>query len=366
MKHNDPDAAPAGLHGPAPAQASVEGVPEDSRLVDTGSRLDGVRLFRRREQKYEVGSGAAAFLREEIGRRLPRFEFDTGHPTTFITTVYFDTQGRDFYHLAERSYDDNVKIRVKEYYYPLSGAAPLTDGAGVLPLNGSVKYLTSPYCYVELKQSASGLVIKKRFGILKRDLALLLRGEDVWPILLRMTPSAELKSLEEVYTELSRYLKTYSVGITSVVNYRRSVYQESEEALRITFDDQLCVYAPPDTLYEDMEALTPEILGKPVRRSEKVILEIKCPGEYPEWLRNAMRHHSTRRLSKFTASVRLLISGGGGSNGGSHGGSHGGSNGGLAAGAKGPNGDHSDSTPRPPRHESSGDSDTEQMAGFFN
>ncbi len=278
-----------------------------------------MQLFRRKEQKYEVGPAAALFLRQEIARRLPCFEFERGHPYTHVTTLYFDTRNRDFYRKAERSYEDNVKIRVKEYYYPLlaeahgDGANSPVPGAVEIHGNGSrsrreASYRTSPVCYVELKQSVAGLVIKKRFGFPKKDLHLLVGGQDVWPILVKITPSEDLSSLKDVYRELLRYLSSYSVELTSIVCYRRTVYQECEEELRITFDDHLAVYQPVPELYGRAGALTPDVLGKPIRTSDKVILEVKCPGKYPSWLEKAMQYHSTRRLSKFTTSVRLILS----------------------------------------------------------
>lgn len=299
--------------------------------------LDGARFFRRREEKYEIGPAAALFLREEIARRLPLFEFERGEPYTYITTLYFDTKGRDFYHRAERSYDDNVKIRVKEYYYPNGGAG---------------HHRVSPYCYVEIKQSIAGVVVKKRFGCPKVDLSALLRGEDIWPTLKRLTPPDELERLRQIHGELSRYLTMDSVGLTSVVNYRRSVYQESEESLRITFDDQLAVHAPPPGLYESVAALTPEALGPPILKSERVILEIKCPGAFPDWLAKAMQHHSARRLSKFTTSVRLLLES-------PHGGDNAGGKNRLDEDA-GPSPRNRVSGPEPDK-----DSDTERMTGFL-
>jgi hypothetical protein len=120
-----------------------------------------------------------------------------------------------------------------------------------------------------------------------------------------------LDALREVYREMRRYLATYHFEITSVVTYRRTVFQECEADLRVTFDDRLSVYAPSSSLYDSFEALTVDVLGTPLRTSQRVILEIKCPGEYPDWLEKALRDHSTRRLSKFTTSVRLLLGAGG-------------------------------------------------------
>ena len=169
------------------------------------------------------------------------------------------------------------------------------------------EYQTSTQCYVELKQSVNGTVIKKRFAFPKKELSLLFKGSDVWPILLKVTPSSEIGALREIYGELNRYISAYPVEVTSVVNYRRTVYQENEEKLRITFDDNLAVFPPLPALYEQNEALTCEVLGTPIRRSDKVILEIKCPAEYPDWLKGALQSHSSKRLSKFTTSVRFLL-----------------------------------------------------------
>lgn len=284
----------------------------DGESPEASVRKESTRLFRRREEKYEVGSAAAALLQAEIARRLPLFEYHPGYPYTFITTLYFDTKNRDFYQRAERHYDDNVKIRVKEYYYslgPVVSNAGGSDCSNCSGTNGEAYngYKTSPQCYVELKQSLNGTVTKKRFAFPKKELSLLFRGQDVWPILVKVTPPGEIGPLREIYRELKRYINAYSVEVTSIVNYRRTVYQENEEDLRITFDDSLAVFPPVPNLYDRNEALTSQVLGNATRKSDKVILEIKCPGEYPDWLKSALKFHSSKRLSKFTTSVRFLL-----------------------------------------------------------
>jgi hypothetical protein len=271
---------------------------DDARNPDAPARPGSARLFQRREAKYEVGVATATFLREEIARHLTCFEFEPGHPTTWVTTIYFDTKARDLYRRAERHYDENVKIRVKEYYYPLN-AGP----------EGREEYRTSPHCYVEIKEHANGSVIKRRFRFPKSELSRLMRGEDLLPLLTKASPPEEIDHLGEVYGEFRRLMGLHHVEATSVVTYRRTVYQESEDDLRITFDDHFAVWAPYHRLYDGIDALTPGVLGKPVRVTDKVILEIKCPGDYPHWLEKALRNHSTKPLSKFTTSVRLLLGG---------------------------------------------------------
>jgi hypothetical protein len=265
-----------------------------SQVPDGELKAGCARLFRRREEKYEIGLGSAAFLREEIARRLPLFEYNPGHAYTHVTTLYFDTRDRHFFHEAVRDYRNHLRIRVKEYYYARA-AGERKD------------FLISPYCFVELKETIDGAVVKRRFAFPKRDLSRLFRREEVWPILLRISPPHELGPLHDIYCEFRKFISDYPVEPTSIVHYRRVVYQRTEEDLRITFDDQLAVYPPVLDLYDRIEALTPDVLGKPVRKADRVILEIKCAGEHPEWLRSALQYHSSKRLSKFTTSMRFLL-----------------------------------------------------------
>ena len=85
--------------------------------------------------KFELDIAAAAFLRDEIARRLPVFEFASGYAHTFVTTIYFDTADRRFFEKARRDYDHNDKIRVKDYYYeePSESAGSASSAMGRAP-----------------------------------------------------------------------------------------------------------------------------------------------------------------------------------------------------------------------------------------
>ena len=285
MGHRFP-AESAGNGSHAPDGNPMAGCPD----LKAGS----ARLFRRREEKYDIGVASAAFLREEIARRLPLFEYNSGHAFTHVTTIYFDTRDRHFFNEAIRNQKHSLRIRVKEYYYAVDSGERR-------------QFLTSPFCFVELKETIERAVVKRRFPFPKADLMRLFRREEVWPILLRISPPHETGPLHDIYCEFRKYISAYPVEATSIVHYRRVVYQRMEDDLRITFDDQLGVYSPVPDLYDHARALTPDVLGKPVRKTDRVILEIKCAGEHPEWLRRALQYHSSKRLSKFTTSIRFLL-----------------------------------------------------------
>jgi hypothetical protein len=367
------------------------------------------------EEKFELSSSAAVPLRLELESHLPVFEFRPGHASTWITTIYFDTRDRSLYERAERSWNHNLKVRVKEYYYssdkspsdkspsdkspssgsPTSKSRPALDPCGADPgaadprsagpvIPGSehldlartstaatsaaatsaeaagprdgestrscdasseklvsdasstgacseagscsdscseaapaasperfsepmgqvsAAFETSPLCFVEIKQLRHGTVEKRRFPIPKQRLSALLRGEDC---------SREIEAIAgptaaKTYHLLRRFSQRYEVIPVAVVRYRRTVFQEVEDELRITIDDQISVHSVSPGLYDRHPSLTPDVLGAPVRTHPGVVLELKCPRrQYPRWLEEVLRTLENRRFSKFTTSVRLL------------------------------------------------------------
>ena len=268
---------------------------------ESGARQKSSYFLQRREEKYEMHLGAAAFLRNEIERHLPRFEFRKGHPYTFITTVYFDTEKLDFYQTAKTFYDDNTKIRVKEYYY-------LNNSASHPGLVGrpSVPWTTFDSCFVEIKSRIRGLVVKRRFEVPKKLFGRLLRGEDVWDELVATRNGIEFDGMFDTYREFRGFVQHYHLIEKSIINYRRSVYQEDEHELRITFDDEIAVFRPVIGLYETTESFVRDSLGSPEKVFDKVILEIKCQDTFPEWLQTLLNSHQPKRLSKFTSSLRVI------------------------------------------------------------
>ncbi len=270
----------------------------------------------RREHKYELSPAVAAALRADIATRLPLYSYIPGRTETFVSTVYFDTVDRVLFRRAERSFDDNLKIRVKEYFYPVGNSAngrSAGDERIVRRENETIEggLLVSPTCYVELKERTGGVVTKRRLALPKAQVPRLFAGEDVAPFIEGVNGvGTHGAGVASTYSRLCRELSRARVECSSIVVYHRVVYQESESDLRITFDDAIRVYAPRSDLYDRHSALTPAVLGEPLRRLDKTILEIKCPREYPAWLKSTLRRVSTKRLSKFTSSVRLVLKSG--------------------------------------------------------
>jgi len=252
---------------------------------------DKLDFYSRRETKYELDAKGAGEMRRIVEDNLPRYEFREGRPSTFITTVYFDTDHLDFYEHASRHYDNNKKIRVKEYYYELE--------------DGSEE--TFPYCFVEIKKRREGRVGKRRLLVPKKLLGRILKGEDVWEELVRAEPGIEFNGADSTFRQLRHYLD--EISERSLINYRRSVYQENretEDELRITFDDRLNVFEPVEGMYESVDALTFHTLGEPIKSVNKVIMEIKTQSSYPEWLGRALKDFLPKKMSKFTTSINLL------------------------------------------------------------
>ena len=279
----------------------LQGRSDNGRISGEETYSRSPNYIRRSETKYELSRAELSVIEGEFSRRLPVFEFNPGHPFTHITTVYFDTAGLELYQGACRRYDDNLKVRVKEYYY----------------LDPDGRELVYPYCFIELKQRRDGMVSKQRLRVAKECLADFISGEDLRDRL-RPQPApgtrdegVDQDDFDRAYDVLRERLAMTPLRPVSAINYRRRVYQRDEKTLRVTFDDRITVYEPPLNLYCEKAALVASRLGKPVGRTAKLIAEIKCrnlsAGSFPRWLEVILCTLDARSLSKFTTSVNFIL-----------------------------------------------------------
>lgn len=279
----------------------LQGRSDNGRTAGGNPCSRSPNFIQRSETKYELSRAEAAALEGEISRRLPIYEFNPGYPFTHITTVYFDTAGLQLYERACLEYNDNLKIRVKEYYYVGPGG----------------KELVSPYCFIELKQRRDGVISKQRLRIAKQYLAAFIRGEDLrgklreQPALAGEGAETVRDDFDRAYDALREKLSATPVRPVSAINYRRRVYQRDENDLRVTFDDRITVYSAPTDLYGNKVSLAASSLGSPVGRTENMIAEIKCrklsTGSFPNWLEVILCSLRARSLSKFTTSVNFIL-----------------------------------------------------------
>lgn len=248
-------------------------------------------VISRTETKYELDAESADRLRAIVARHVPFFEYRKGHRFTRVTTVYFDTDRLDLYRRATRSYEDSLKIRLREYSYETS------DGEPIL----------LPYCFLEIKRRTRALVIKHRLRIAKTVLGKLLAGADVWDHMVEENTEIDNGTLRKIYDKLRRFLSVYRLSPRSVIRYRRAVHQVDESELRITFDDQLTIYPPARDLYEASPTLVKEDGAEDPRKLDMIIMEIKCQNGQPGWLEDALENFLPRNISKFTESISQLV-----------------------------------------------------------
>ncbi len=229
--------------------------------------------FDQRKKKYELEIQEAKRIKEVVSKHLPLYEFRKGRSHTFISTIHYDIELYDYSKRATQRVE-NTTIRVKEYYYEL----------------GDVQsFESSPYCFVEIQQRVEGRLIKRRLRAPKSLVNPLFEGKGIWDQLSIFDPNLASNDYGGVFNELRRYFLQYTFNARSIINYRRTVFQEKEEELSVTFDEHLKVFRPVRGLYDEVESLNCQTLGEPIQSVNKVILGIQCKeGGYPEWLEKVL------------------------------------------------------------------------------
>ncbi len=207
----------------------------------------------RREFKLVLEESEA----EVVCRRL-RFELGAPPAETAITSVYFDQPGSPLAQRAQRTPQDCLKVRTKEYFPDqLTGAEPRV--------------------VLEAKLERNGLTRKRRRW--------LSRGE------------------------LPSHFGRQDGGLqpTVAVTYVRQVYQHTA-SWRVTVDRDIRYYRVDEGLALGLQPVTAQRLGSPTGCEQRVVLEVKHFGQgLPEWL-EMLQERRSRRFSKFAEGVAQLAS----------------------------------------------------------
>ena len=209
----------------------------------------------RREFKVLLEPAAANELAERLGALASPC-------TTAITSVYFDRSGLPLLSRALATPDDCLKIRTKEYFPDRAGR-----GASVV---------------LEAKREQDGFTHKERVWISRASLAGLVRQGALW----KQLPILEAGTLFPV------------LGVT----YLRDVFQ-CTAAWRVTVDRAVAFYAVNAAMAFGRRRLRADLLGSPVARERRTVIEVKHVGEeLPAWLAELRRSAATR-FSKFAVGM---------------------------------------------------------------
>jgi len=238
-----------------------------------------------RERRYLVDPERVPDILAALGYRLPLMSYVPGSSRSFVVTTYLDSSERAYLSMVERSAGHlSLKVRVREYM-------PLREANGQ-----PEKLLSGATCFLERKERVGQLRVKQRIELPKAEIAAVLRGE------------MPLAGDRTVVSALRAELDAHDLEPVLVSRYMRRVFG-SDRGLRVTVDEDIGFHAPPQRLYEQVAALTPEVLGTPVGRGPDHILELKEPSalDTPAWLVSLLDElEPADRFSKFRDGMRCL------------------------------------------------------------
>ena len=238
-----------------------------------------------RERRYLVDPERVPDILTALGDRLPLMSYVPGSSRSFVVTTYLDSSERAYLSMVERSAGHlSLKVRVREYM-------PLREANG-----RPEKLLSGATCFLERKERVGQLRVKQRIELPKAEIAAVLRGE------------MPLAGDRTVVSALRAELDAHDLEPVLVSRYMRRVFG-SDRGLRVTVDEDIGFHAPPQRLYEQVAALTPEVLGTPVGRGPDHILELKEPSalDTPAWLVSLLDElEPADRFSKFRDGMRCL------------------------------------------------------------
>ncbi len=243
-------------------------------------------LVRRRiELKYLVPAGAARDLRTQL-TSTPAAA-DVRRIGGWVTTVYFDLPDRRLSRAALEHPDENLKLRLREYFDD--------EGASC-----------SPFVWFEIKERRGAVSRKNRFRIHKRLVPGFLRGEvDLGTILTCQTAAQDPQGVAETVQRIAD-LADDSWSPIGAVRYRRCSLEGGHPAGRVTLDDRISYHLGPVVLYGDHLALDRRALGPAAGEESSGVLEVKHGDEsLPAWCRRLVGDRSPVEYSKFLLLSRL-------------------------------------------------------------
>jgi hypothetical protein len=277
-----------------------------SEIEDVQRELSARLTADRTEIKYVMPAERAAGFVHGMASLLSLHRYRDGvepspQGVQYATTVYFDTADKHLYRAAVAE-PVHIKVRAREYYEVRSGASDLAAD-----LQDIVQ--PRPVTWIELKARDGQRTSKRRVSIAKLDVPQFLAALE----LAEGAHAAESRrdaEFDDMVADLRRVrdLLTGPLRPSCVVNYRRLSWQDSDEALRITLDRDVCAFAPPPDLWTRSGASSRRVLGRALLEEPRCVLEVKSRGEVPAWLGQVLAKHQATEVeySKFVMASRAV------------------------------------------------------------
>lgn len=164
--------------------------------------------------------------------------------------------------------------------------------------------------WLEIKHKDGTRTGKRRVGIPKHDVPAFFGRGVVTPEMMRIQERVFGAEAEQVLEEVRELCGRFSEPLRAdcLVNYRRLAWQDDTGTLRLTIDEGIRFYAPPEDLWQRKYALLRETLGDAKGSQQSYVLEVKSRGAHPQWLVEVLSDPGIRQqaFSKFEAASRAV------------------------------------------------------------
>jgi hypothetical protein len=254
------------------------GTEVQSRITGKGTGTGDVAIDRtlgsRYELKYVMPPVKAKAVEQFVAEHLPKDRYSKLQPDGFypIVSLYIDSQDLQLCRESINGKLNRFKLRIRSY----------TDDPAYPR-------------FFEIKRRANTVIVKSRYRVKDKDVAPLLAG--------RYIHSEYYGTDENILRQFQLYVKSIGAGPMVLIKYLRKAYEgEGHNRVRVTFDKDLMYNVTKEP------AVRLNCKGYQLHKLslDKVILEIKFTGRYPEWLSTMAKHFELQQqsMSKYASSVR--------------------------------------------------------------
>jgi hypothetical protein len=258
----------------------------------------------REESKYRIERDGLPVLLDALRTHLPvhryRGEGENALPDAqhYISTIYFDTPSLALFRAAKDDPTHNAKLRAREYYDLHSSLAELATDPDQI-----VRY--QPWLWLELKRRDGDHTFKERVRVEKASLSAFL-AELSGPCSDPDGGSSAQRAMRALCSALGE-----PISASLLVHYRRLAFQDDQGTLRVTLDDELSYYVPPQDLWTRRRARVRAYLGLPASTESFCLLEVKRRGALPTWLEATLEACGAQRVtfSKFPRAGAVIHDG---------------------------------------------------------